>query len=415
MSRQRHIVFLNEFYHPDICASAAVLSDRLPRLRRLLPNDRLTVITGNRAWDDPERVYAGNETHEGVQIVRVQRPPIGARGILRRGLGFLAFGRNTLKAASGLGAIDLVIGTTAPPHGAGIARRIARAADCPYVYTVLDLYPDLALSLERLSGWSPVYRAWMKQDHRWMRDAVRVVCIARGITKRIIDTRGFGSEHIETIHDGFDPATLGLRDFNAVDSELQHDNDFRRQHNPDGRIVIQYAGNMGLSHPFQTIMAACGRLAADSRLQFQFIGGGPQRAYVRAHLPANGMLIDYQPADRLGELLTAADICLISQHEAMYDKALPYKTYGIFAAARPVIFVGSDRSEIAEWLRESGAGVAVRQGDVDGLTESIRRLAGDRAIRSRMGASGRRLLTDRLHAEQAAVKWAALIDGVCRQ
>ncbi|MBX3395595.1 MAG: glycosyltransferase family 4 protein [Phycisphaerae bacterium] len=414
MSRQRHIVFLNEFYHPDICASAAVLSDRLPRLRRLLSHDRLTVIAGNRAWDDPQRIYPDEEMHEGVRIVRVQRPPIGARGVMRRGLGFLAFGRNAAIAASGLGAIDLVIGTTAPPHGAGIARKIARAAGCPYVYTVLDLYPDLALSLERMSSWSPVYRTWMNFDRRWMRDARRVVCISRDISKRIIETRGFGAEHIETIHDGFDPAILGLANFAASSSEVQSDNDFRRRHNPNGQVVIQYAGNMGLSHPFETIMAACSRLAGDSRLQFQFIGGGPQREYVREHLPANGVLIDYQPADQLGELLTAADICLISQHEAMYDKALPYKTYGIFAAARPAIFVGNERSEIAEWLRESGAGVAVRQGDVDGLIESIRRLADDREVRSRMGASGRALLDERLHAEQSAARWAALIDVHCR-
>jgi colanic acid biosynthesis glycosyl transferase WcaI len=410
MISARHFVFINEFYHPDFCASAAVLADRLPRLKRLLPNDRFTVITGNRAWDDPNKEYPAQEEHEGIRIVRVNRPAVGSRDLLSRAKGFLAFGHNAVKAAKSLGPVDLVIGTTAPPHGGGIARRMSRSLSCPYVYTVLDLYPDLVDALGRLRAGSFAYRTWMWRDSIWMRDAAKVVCIAQGITDRIIRTRGFSNTKVVTIHDGFDSARLDC----GASAANSARNSFQQEFNPNQRIVIQYAGNMGLSHPFETIMLAAAKLADNDNIQFQFIGGGPQREFVRANLPRNGILIDYQPAERLGELLSSADICLISQHEEMFDKALPYKAYGILAAGKPTVFVGNEKSEIAGWLRDAEAGLSVRQGDAEGLTTALQRLIDDAQLRSRMRAAAIQLLDRQLQAEQSAAQWANLISEVVR-
>lgn len=413
MTRTPHILFINEFFHPDICASAAVLADRLPRLHRLLPKHKLTVICGNRAWDQPDRVYPSESELDGVRIVRVNRPAVGSRGLLRRGVGFFSFGINAVRAARRLRPVDLVVGTTAPPHGGGIARRVAAALRCPYVYTVLDLYPDLAASLGRMSNRSAIYQGWLSLDCKWMRDAARVVTIADGITSRIVSTRGLMRNKAVTIHDGFDPARLVVQNERAAsDPPEQSDDAARVEYRPQGKFVVQYAGNMGLSHPFETIMAACNKLASDESILFQFVGGGPQLDMIRRSLSSNGVLLPYQPADRLGELLSAADVCLISQHEDMFDKALPYKIYGILAACRPGIFVGSAQSEIAAWLRECQCGVAVRQGDVGQLVAAIRRIKDDADLRSRMGAAGRRLLEEKLHAESSAQKWAALIEDV---
>ncbi len=410
MKSSRHIVFLNEFYHPDICASAAVLADRLPRLARLMPNDRFTIVAGNRAWDDPSRIYPAEDEHEGVRIVRVERPTVGSRNLIRRGLGFLAFGRNAVRSAQRLDRVDLVIGTTAPPHGGGIARQMARRLGCPYIYTVWDLYPDLAASLGRIGESSPGYRLWYGRDRAWMRDAARVVSIAQGITERLQHSRGLPAEKFITIHDGFDPLRLG----SWADGADGRENSFRRQFDSGDRLVVQYAGNMGLSHPFETIIGAAKQLESDPGIQFQFVGGGPGLAYLRENLPSNAVLIDYQPSNRLGELLAAADVCLISQHDDMFDKALPYKVYGTFAAGRPSIFVGSDRSEVARWLDLQAAGQSVRHGNVEGLASAIRTLRTDPALRQRMGAAARKFLDQSLHAQSAAEKWARVIDEVLR-
>lgn len=470
MSATRHILVVNEFFHPDICASAVVATNHWTRVAALRPDWRITAIASRRAWDDPAREYAAEETFRGVRIVRVDRPEVSRRSLLRRGMGFVAFERAAMRAAALLPRCDLVIGTTAPPQGAWIAAKIARRFGCPYIYVVLDLYPDLAITLGRLREGSITHRLWRWRDERVMLKAARVVSIAERITGRIAQTRPIDAARLATIHDGFDDSVLAFNrracsastppatastdtprvtgnehyvegagtvaaagtnvdaaaDFILAEQVQRRvtgtptaefapaENRFRAETNPEGRFVVQYAGNMGLSHPFETIIEGC-RLAAaqaSGAFCFQFIGDGPQREYVRANLPPGGQLLDYQPAERLGEVLATADVCLISQHEDMFDKALPYKVYGILAAGRPTVFVGNERSEIAKWLRESGAGVHVNQGDAAGMAAALKQIRHDAGRRLNMGAAARRLYELRFRADRTAERWAGLVKEI---
>ena len=406
MPTQRHILFLNEFFHPDICASATVLTDRLPVLARLRSDWKITVITGNRAWDDASVVYPAEDELRGVRVVRVNRPAVSRTSLIRRALGFWAFQRGAVRAARDLGPIDLVINTTAPPQGAGVARRIADLHGCPYIYTVLDLYPDLAATLGRIKADGFWYARWLARDTKVMQRAAAVVSITERIGQRIAATRPVPSDKLLSIHDGFDPARIAVRPpGRAVD-------DFRARFNPEGRFVVQYAGNMGLSHPFDTILAAARALADDAGILFQFVGDGPQRPFIAANLPRNARLIGYQPAEALGGVLSCSDICLISQHEDMFDKALPYKIYATLAAGKPCLFVGNERSEIAGWLGQSRAGLQVNQGDADQLAAAIRELKGDAGRREEMGRAARALFDARFHVEKTAGAWVALIERI---
>jgi len=321
-------------------------------------------------------------------------------------MGFAVFEQNAVSAARRLDRIDLVIATTAPPQGASIARKIACKRRCPYIYQVLDLYPDLAAALGRVSERSILYRRWLARDTMLMKQAARVVCVGQRMAERIAHTRQIDAARVLAIHDGFDPARL------TGGTEETAPNYFRQEYNDEGRFVVQYAGNMGLSHPFETIMEACAALGDREDILFQFVGDGPQRAYIREHLPKNGRLIDYQPADRLGQVLAAADVCLISQHEQMYDKALPYKVYGIFAAGKPTIFIGHGRSEVAEWVRRHEAGLCVEQGQADALVQAICAIKDAPARAEKMGRSARHLAERTLHSRIAAERWTDLIDDV---
>jgi glycosyltransferase involved in cell wall biosynthesis len=108
--------------------------------------------------------------------------------------------------------------------------------------------------------------------------------------------------------------------------------------------------------------------------------------------------------------LDSADICLISQHEQMFDQALPYKIYAILAAGKPAIFIGSAQSEIAEWLVRGGAGRIVQQGDVAALVTAIRGMRSDPSARGAMGLAARRLFEDGFCSRSAARLWLELIE-----
>jgi len=405
MSARPHILFVTEFFHPDICASAVVASDHLRRLAMLRPDLRFTVITSDRAWHDSSIVYPPRDEVAGVAVIRVPRPRLMRRSLLRRTWGFAMFQRNALSAARKQGRVDLVIGTTAPPQGGQLARRIAARNGCPYVYKVYDLYPDLAATLGRIRRGGLLHRRWLYGDLRNMRDAAAVVPIGARTAERIVNTRELPAKSVRCIHDGFDVERLHLPG---------GESSFARQHNPDGRFCVQYAGNMGLSHPFDTILDAARRLAEHDVL-FQFIGDGPHRGAIADCGLANVQLIEYQPAERLGEVLAAADVALISQHAEMFDKALPYKVYATLAAGRPAVFVGNRRSEIAEWLQSSGAGKQIDHGNAEELAETLLAWKADAAQREAMGRAARSFFESRFTVDRAVESWSTLIDDVLRQ
>lgn len=408
MTDSRHILYVTEFFAPDLCATAVVATDHLAQLAALRPAWRFTVLTGNRAWHDPSIIYPARDRLGPVDVIRVARPSLGSRSLLDRARGFAVFYFRALAAARDLDRVDLVIGSTAPPLGGRIARKIAERLGCPYIYKVYDLYPDTAVALERLGARALIARAWLRDDTRTMRDAAAVICIARGIENRLRRTRKPDTPILHTIHDGYDPARIARRDAKPRDEQTPS----AAGSSTDRPLIVQYAGNMGLSHPFGTILDAAKRLAADSRIQFQFIGAGPARGELAGDLPLNAELLPFQPGDRFAALLHDADICLVTQHADLFDHALPYKVYAILAAGKPLIFVGNPRSEIAHWLQSAECGLALPQGDGAALAEKIAALQRDPNRRMEMGRRARALFDERFHVSAAAGKWAALLDNV---
>ena len=120
----------------------------------------------------------------------------------------------------------------------------------------------------------------------------------------------------------------------------------------------------------------------------------------------------YQPKERLGETLSVGDVHLISLDPALEGLIVPSKFYGIAAAGRPTIFIGSKNGEIARILEENGCGFTVTPGDGEALTERILALAGDRDLCVSLGTRARVVFERQWDKDQALAKWEALLRGV---
>src|SRR5438552_8521379 len=108
-----HLLVLNEFFWPDVCASSAVLTDHLPRIAALRPAWRITVLTGNRAWDRPDIRWPDREQWGAIEIVRVPRPASG-RSLIKRAIGFAGFHLGVMRAGRRLPRPDVIMASTAP-------------------------------------------------------------------------------------------------------------------------------------------------------------------------------------------------------------------------------------------------------------------------------------------------------------
>ena len=91
-----------------------------------------------------------------------------------------------------------------------------------------------------------------------------------------------------------------------------------------------------------------------------------------------------QPAERLGELLAAADLHVLPQIVAASDLVLPSKLTNMLASGRPVIVTAAPETGLAGEIE--GCGIAVPPGDANALARAITTLADDTELAAQLGS-----------------------------
>jgi colanic acid biosynthesis glycosyl transferase WcaI len=155
-------------------------------------------------------------------------------------------------------------------------------------------------------------------------------------------------------------------------------------------IVALYSGAMSKKQGLELIIQAATEIrASHPQIHFVLCGNGPQRAELvelARGLP-NTHIIDIQPIERFSELLNTADIHLLPQKAKAADLVLPSKLSGMLASGRPIIVMVEPGTGIA--MEAQGTGLVVPPGDAAGLAAAVATLAGDGALRKRLGDAGR--------------------------
>jgi hypothetical protein len=118
-----------------------------------------------------------------------------------------------------------------------------------------------------------------------------------------------------------------------------------------GRQVILYSGNWGTAHDEATFVEGFVQLAqAGGRLPGLWLnatGAGADR--VAAACRARGLPLARTapvPLAQLAGVLLAADVHLITLADAFVGYVLPSKVHACIASGRPVLFIGSARSDV---------------------------------------------------------------------
>ena len=139
-------------------------------------------------------------------------------------------------------------------------------------------------------------------------------------------------------------------------------NTFRREHGLNGQLVVQYAGRIGEKHNLEPLIDAA-RLLSDTDVLFQFIGEGAKRSKLEALVADSGLanvqFLPYQPMERLGEMLSAADLAVVCLETGHTGISVPSKAYGVIASATPIIGILDPDGEIGQMIKETGCGVLV--------------------------------------------------------
>jgi colanic acid biosynthesis glycosyl transferase WcaI len=401
------VIFLNRFFYPDHSATSRMLSSLAFELASI--GKDVHVITSRQLYDEPEANLPAQEITHGVRIHRVGTTSFGRSTLPGRALDYLSFYLTSWRCALSIVRTgDIIIAKTDPPLISLVGMVVAKKQGAKLVNWVQDIYPEIAIQFGVPFLFAPIRRLLFWLRDRSLKAATANVVLGR-LPARLVLSRGVPADSVTIIHNWSDE--------DEITPIVHEDNSLRQAWGLTGKFVVGYSGNLGRTHDFLTMLSASERFRSDHRIVFLVIGGGHQndglaREVMLRGLSRSYLFVPYQNADVLKFSLGIPDVHWISLRPQFEGLIVPSKFYGIAAAGRPIISIGSKDGELGFLVDEHQCGFRIEEGDVDSLEKAIALLSSDSDLCARMGQRARLMLDDHFTRRQAFESWRALLSKV---
>jgi len=329
----------------------------------------------------------GHEVREVALVPRTGAPAEAGRGRVG-GLGLLAraprFARELAEYAYGQVARGRLVRAAHEFEPRFLYERYAfgntggvRAARTLRLPLVLEVNSPLVLELERTRGLS--FPGLARRVETEIFRSATLVCAVTGVLRDMLVSAGVARERVLVTQNGVDLGAYAAGSAEAARVALGL---------APGGLVLGFVGYYRDWHRLDLVLEALGapELAA---ARLVLVGEGPARAGLERRAAELGVAARVhfaasRPHAEIPALLPAFDVALVP---AINPYASPLKLFEYMAAARAVI--APDQPNLREVLEPERDALLVPPGEAAALRAALVRLAGDAALRARLGAAAR--------------------------
>ena len=354
------IYVVNQYYHPDNAATGEITKDICEGL--VSNGFDVVVLTSRTVKNSPKK-----ETINGVFVDRLCDIPNGVgftvklRGYIKFFL-FLTFRFLKVRRRS------MILVMSTPPFVALIPILWKPFKEFKVVYNVQDLYPDIMSALKMFRDDSTIYKALHKIQSILFSKSDYIVAIGQSMKKRICSNYHIKDEKVAVIQN---LPLKELRDFSKKGINISSNN-FEKD-----AFVVQYSGNFGRSHEYQTILNAM-RLVEKKGikgLKFQFKGDGfnykKLNAIVQKEKIKCAEFLPFVERKKLAESLSSANVSLVVSKKELSGIIFPSKFYGIISVGRPILYICDGDDDITDYVKRYKIGYVIPNGKSEELLERI--------------------------------------------
>lgn len=362
---RKRLIFVNRFYYPDLSATSQILTDLATYLASR--DADVTVVTGRILSDRSDKELLSFEENNGVRVIRVWTTQFGRDRTAGRAIDYATFYLSSFLALiKHVRNGDTIIAKTDPPLISVVCLVVAKLKRARLVNWVQDLFPEIAeiLKVKGLGAWASNRLRSIR--NRSLIAADQNVVIGECMRRRLLEA-GIPGHKLALIPNWADDC--------SITPTPREENVLRTQWELSEKFVVGYSGNMGRVHDFDTILGAAEALRSRSNISFLMIGGGKYRKYLEKEVAdrklTNIVFKPHQERSALKYSLGVPDVHLISLRPELEGLVVPSKYYGIIAAGRAAIFIGSTDGEVAKLLQAGNCGLTIRQGDSRALASQL--------------------------------------------
>ncbi len=408
-SKKLRLVVLCPHFSPDMAPTGVVMTRIVHEMAAL--GHELHVVT-SLPWYREHAIESG----WGGRLWRVEKTQWGSitrvhpfpgktkQNLLRRAFGFVLFsavvGLRSI-VAGGLPRRVHGVLSMSPPLTLGLTGWVTKLfRGGMLVFNIQDIFPDAAAQTGAITN-KQILRAarWLERVSYERSDAV--VLLSEDL-KQNVAAKLSGKFH-NRLH-----VIPNFVDTSAIVPGDRMTN-YRRELGIDDRVIVMYAGNVGFSQSLELVLAAAKSLPS---IAFVINGDGAARKSLQDRAKNENIdnvhFADYQPIERLSEVLASGDIHVVPLKTGLASVSVPSKMYSILSAGRPVLAAIDSNTEIPRTLAESGAGIAVAPDNEADFISALQILISDGVKRDEMGALGRTWVEHHASAGAVAKRYEAI-------
>ena len=179
------------------------------------------------------------------------------------------------------------------------------------------------------------------------------------------------------------------------------------------KFIVVYAGNLGYAQGIDVILEAAKILDSDDRISFIIFGNGAIENEVKKKISEMKMqrvnLYPLQPYERVSEVYSMGDACIVACKRGTGGFAMPSKTWSIMGCGRAVLASFDTKSSLQKIVEGNNCGLFAEAGDARQLADSILTLADSPEITKEMGKNARAYIEQNLSRKTCTGKICKII------
>ena len=303
--------------------------------------------------------------------------PYQRKSLFSRFLSWVAFTFHLLFYLIFKKGIKSILVVTNPPLAPMVVSWMARLRKIPYSVLVYDLYPE-ALSQAGVStkeSW--VFTTWKKINPVVFSNAKYVITLSESMATALKPYVS-DQDQVKIIANWVDNA--------FIKPIPKSENPFIVKHLLKDKLVVMYAGNMGLTHDLESLLDAASLVRDSAEIFFILIGDGAKRnkliSIAHSNKLTNVMFLPYQSLEEFPYAMAAADIGVVTLGIGAEGISVPSKTYINMAAGLCLLTVAPENSELNRLVERYACGAVCQPGNPTAIATFLLTMLNDTALLS---------------------------------
>jgi glycosyltransferase involved in cell wall biosynthesis len=212
---------------------------------------------------------------------------------------------------------------------------------------IWDVYPDV-FKITGMKETHPLYRIWSACNRQSFNKAYRLFTISDKMADLVAAYVSRSKIIIQPI----------WSIFQQNEKLSKSENKFIAEHQLEDKFIVQYSGNIGLTHKVEVMVHLAELLKDNPKILFQIIGRGPrvpalQRMVEEKKLP-NCTFLPFQSDEMFPFSLSATDLGIVILDELTSKGSVPSKSYNLMSYGIPSLYIAGEDSELHTYASKYG-------------------------------------------------------------